>query len=77
MRPAAGSEFDDVIGFGQQIEVMFDHNDAMALLDEIVQHANELFAVTQMKPDGGLFEQVEIAHGEIMRAFAKAWQALR
>lgn len=57
---ADGTEFDDVIGFGEEIEMVLDHDDGVALVDERMEDADEFFAVAEVKTDGGLFEQVEV-----------------
>jgi hypothetical protein len=41
--------------------VVLDHDDRVPLVDEGMQHADELLAVAEVQADGGLLQQVEVA----------------
>lgn len=72
---AFGAELDEVVGLGEQVEVVLDDDDGMALVDEAVQEAYQFFAVAEMEPDGGFFENVEIEALDVAAAFGVALQA--
>src|SRR5690606_12969370 len=72
---ADGAEFDDVVGFGKDIEVVLDHDDGVALVDERVEDADQFFAVAEMQTDGRLLEQVEVARQLAAAAFAVGGEA--
>ncbi len=56
---AFGTEIDDPVGIGDHIEVVLDHHDGVARVDEPVQHADQLLDVGHVQPDGRLVENVE------------------
>lgn len=60
---AAGAEFEDVVSFGEEVEVVLDNDDGVALVHEIVEDADEFFAVAEVEADGGLLQKVEVFHG--------------
>lgn len=60
---AFGADFDDVVGFGDDIEMVLDDNDGVALIDEPVEEIDQAATVTEMEADGRLFEEVEVALG--------------
>ena len=72
VRATNGTEFDDVIGFREKIEVVFDDDDGVALIDERMEHADEAFAVAKMEADGRFLEEVKVAWAFAARAFAVA-----
>lgn len=43
-----GAEFYDVVGFGDQIEVMFNYDYGVSLIDHGVEQVNEFLTVAQM-----------------------------
>lgn len=57
---AVGADFDEVIGIGDDIEMVFDDDDGVAEVDQLVEELEEALAIVQMQADGGFFEQVEI-----------------
>ena len=58
-----GAEVDDPVGGLDDVEIMFDHDHAVALLDEAVEDFEELADVVEMEAGGGLVEDVEHARG--------------
>lgn len=42
---AFGADFDEVVGFGEEVEVVFDYDDGVALVDEVLEDVDEAFAV--------------------------------
>lgn len=42
---AFGADFDEVVGFGEEVEVVFDDDDGVALVDEVLEDVDEAFAV--------------------------------
>ena len=69
---ANGTEFDDIIGFREKIEVVFDDDDGVALIDERMEYADEAFAVAKMEADGRFLQEVKVAWAFAARAFAVA-----
>ena len=74
-RTAARAQFHQVIGLGEQVEVVFDHDDGVALVDQAVQHADELLAVAQVQADGRLLEEIEVVRLDAARALGESLQA--
>ena len=82
----AGPHVDDVVGVGDHVQVVLDDHDGGAVLDELLQHADERFHVERVQPDGGLVEDEEgvvlaAAHlaGELQAlgfAAGKRWRGL-
>ena len=54
-----GSHVDDVVGEFDDIEVVFDDNDGVALVDKAVEHDHEGADVFKMQSCGGFVEDVE------------------
>ena len=61
---AYGAEFDDVVGFGEEVQVVLDHDDGVALVHERMEDFDEAFAVAEAQADRGLFEEVEVFNGD-------------
>ena len=59
---SAGADVDEVVGGADDVFVVFDHNDGVAHVAELAQHANEAIGVARVQPDGGFVEDVETAH---------------
>ena len=57
--PAFGAEVDDVVGALDDVEVVLDDDDGVALVDQALQHAQQHADVLEMQPGGGLVEDVE------------------
>ena len=45
VRAAFGPQVDDPIGFGDHVQVVLDHDHAVAAVDQAVQHADQLFDI--------------------------------
>ena len=56
---AFGPEIDDPVGFGHDVEVVLDHDDAVAGVDQPVQHVDQLLDVGHVQADRRLVEHVE------------------
>ncbi len=56
---AFGPEVDDPVGFGDHVEIVLDHDDGVARVDQPVQHADQLLDVGHVQADGRLVEHVE------------------
>jgi hypothetical protein len=54
-----GAEIDDPVGLGDQVQVVLDHQDRMAGVDQAVQDADEALDVGHVQADGRLVEDVE------------------
>ncbi len=59
MLAAAGAQVHHVVGVGDHVQVVLDDHDGGAVLDEVLQHADEGFHVQRVQPDGGLVEDEE------------------
>lgn len=57
-----GADVDEVVGGADDVFVVFDHNDGVAHIAELAQHANEAIGVARVQPDGGFVEDVKTAH---------------
>ena len=62
-RAAAAAAFrahvDHPVGLGDDVEVVLDHDHAVAAIDQPVQHADQLCDVGHVQADGGFVEHVE------------------
>ena len=55
----AGAEVDDPVGVFDEVEVVLDEQDGVALVNEAVQHAEQGGAVLEGQAGGGFIQQVE------------------
>ena len=55
----AGAEIEDVIGAADHVEVVFDDDEGVAAVDELVEDAEEFDDVVAMKADSGFVEEIE------------------
>ena len=53
-----GTDINDPVGSFYDIKVMFDHNHRVALIDNGVQHFQELADIMEMKPGGWFIKDV-------------------
>ena len=51
-----GADLDEEIGLGDDIEMVFDDDDGVPLVDEAVEQVDQLAAITQVEADCRLFE---------------------
>ena len=58
---AFGAEVNHPIGFGDEVEVVFDDEDGMAGIDEALEHLHKAFHIEHVQADGGFFEDEEVA----------------
>ena len=56
---AVGSEVDDVVGNFDDVEIMLDDDDGVALLDETVENGDELGNVVGVKSGRRLVEDID------------------
>lgn len=56
-----GAEVDEVVGFGDDIEVVLNDNDRVAVIDEAVEQSDQLGDVGHVQADGRFFDGVEVA----------------
>ena len=57
---AFGTKLNEIIGIGENIEMMLDHHHRVARIDELMQDVKETLHIGQMKPDGRFLEQIEM-----------------
>src|SRR4029077_16905960 len=74
---AFGTEVEHMIGRLDHVEVMLDHDDRVPLIDELVEHIEELPRVFEMETGCGLIEDVEGPAGPSSREFLGELHALR
>jgi hypothetical protein len=60
---AFGTEIDDPVGGLDDFEIVLDHDHRVALVDQFVQHFEQLGDVVEMQAGGRLVEDVERAAG--------------
>jgi sulfoxide reductase heme-binding subunit YedZ len=56
---AFGPQVDDPVGFGDDVQVVFDHDHAVAAVHQPVQHADQLLHVGHVQAHGGLVQHVQ------------------
>ena len=70
---AAGAEVDHPVGGLDDVEVVLDHDHGVALLDQAVEHFEQLADVLEVEAGGGLVEDVEgLAGGAARQLLATA-----
>ena len=72
-----GPEVDHVVGRLDHVEVVLDDDDRVALVDELVQHVEQLARVLEMQAGRRLVEDVERAAGAALRQLLRQLHALR
>src|SRR3546814_18406648 len=75
-RSAFGAEVEDIIGGLDDVEIMLDDDHAVALLDERLEHFEQLADILEMEPGGRLVEDVERLPGRTPRQFLGELDAL-
>src|ERR1043166_7063076 len=76
---AFGAEINEPIGFGDQVEVMFDHDDGMAGINEPLQNLDQAFHVRHVQSDWRFFEDEEVAFlgaAEVARVLFQAGEKM-
>src|SRR6186997_1495044 len=66
-RAAFRSQVDDVVRGFDDVEVVLDDHDGVALIDELVEHVEQLVRVGEMEARGRLVEDVERGRGTAAR----------
>ncbi len=66
---ALGADINDPIGGLDHIKVMFDHDHGVALIDQFVQHLQQLFHVFEMQARGGFIKDIKRASGRAAGKF--------
>src|SRR4051794_15297088 len=74
---ALRAEVDDVVGGLDHVQVVLDHHDAVALLDETVEHLEQALDVGEVQSRRRLVEDVERAPGGDLRELSRELDALR
>src|SRR5215216_6132671 len=64
-----GSEIDQVIGAADHVEVVLDDDDGVPLIDQLVQHVEQLACVLEVQPCRRLVQDIERAAGAPPRQF--------
>jgi hypothetical protein len=60
---AFGAEVDDPVGGLDDVEIVLDHHDRVALVDQLVQHFQQLGDIVEMQARRRFVEDVERAAG--------------
>ncbi|MPL73132.1 hypothetical protein SDC9_18925 [bioreactor metagenome] len=74
---ALRADVDDPVGGLDDVEVVLDHHYGIALVDQLVQHLEELAHILEMQPRRRLVEDVERAAGGAARQFLRQLHPLR
>ena len=61
--PAFRPKIDDPIRRFHNFEIMLDHNDRVALIDQLMQHLQEFCDIVEVQSGGRLVENIERAAG--------------
>ena len=61
---ALRADLHHVVSLGDEVEVVFDDDDGVPLVDESVEELDEPLAVPQVQADGGLLQEVKVAAEE-------------
>src|SRR4051794_34417863 len=72
-----GAEIDDVIGRLDHVEIVLDDDDRVALVDQLLEHVEQLPGVLEVQPGGRLVEDVERAAGAALRQLLRELHPLR
>ena len=64
---AFGAEVDDPVGGLDDLEIVLDHDHGVALVDQLVQHLQQLRDVVEVQAGRRLVEDVERAAGGALR----------
>jgi hypothetical protein len=84
---AFGTQIDDPVGGGDDVEIVFDDHDGMTGIDQAVQDGDEFLHIRHMQADGGFVQDVKRsasagigscpARGRAARQFGNQLDALR
>ena len=70
-RPALGTYIYNMVGDLDDVEVVFDDDDRIAAVDELVQHLQQQTDVLEMKPRRGFVQDVERAARVALRKLGR------
>ena len=68
-RTAFGTDIDDPVGDLHHVEVVFDDDDRVSAVDQLVQHVDQLADILEMEPRSRLVEDIERAARIAFREF--------
>ena len=74
---ALGSEIDDPVGRFDDVEIVFDHQHRVAVIDETVQHFKQFADVGKVQARGWFVEQLDRLPGRAFSQFTGQFDALR
>lgn len=74
---AVRTEVDDVVGNFDDVEIVLDDEDGVALLDEAVENGDEFCNVVGVKSGGGFVKDIDGFAGGTTREFGCEFDALR
>ena len=58
-----GAKVDDPVGRPDDVEIMLDHNDGIAVVGQAVEHRKQHFDILKVQAGGGFVENVQRAAG--------------
>ena len=73
---AFGTHVDDIVGHFDDIEVVLNHDDGVALLDQSVEHTEQYADIFKMQSGGGFVEDVDRPTGVALGKFGGQFDAL-
>ena len=74
---ALGAEIEDPVGGLDHFQIVLDHHHRVALIDQRVQHFQQLAHVLEMQPGGRLVEDIQRAPGRAPRQLLRQLDPLR
>ena len=74
---ALGAKVDNPVGVLDDVEVVLDDDDRVALVDQALEHSEQLVDVIEMKPRGRLVQHVDRAPGGSLLQLGGQLDALR
>src|ERR1700723_999988 len=75
--PAFGSQIHDPVGRLDDVQIVFDHDDRVALIAQALQYHQQLWDVGEVQTGGRFIENVERASGGALRKFLRQFHPLR
>ena len=73
---ALRAEVNDIIRALDDIEVMLDHDDRVACIDQLIQHLDKAVNIRHMQTSGGLVQNIDGLAGAFARQFVGQLDAL-
>ena len=66
-----GPHFDQMVGCGENLHIMIDEDDGIAVGDQILHHGQKSLDIARVQADGGFVQHVENAGGAVAHGTRK------